>query len=95
MNRFSDFSGEKFLTGQKAKIEDFFGSEIIVHGAHFCDSKHNGKPAAKIQFEKNGTTYVAWTQSVPMPRQLQDAARKNMLPFLTTPMKENDHYTFT
>ncbi|MDD3535360.1 MAG: hypothetical protein PHC50_04355 [Candidatus Cloacimonetes bacterium] len=95
MNKFNDFSDEKFLTGQNIKFEDVFGAEIIVQGVHFGDSKHNGKPAAKIQFIKDGITYISWTQSAPMLRQLHDAVRKNMLPFSTTPTKENAYYTFT
>ncbi len=95
INRFSEYSEEKFLTGTKIKFEKLFGKEIIVLGAYFRPSKFNQNPAVKIQLEMDGETYISWSQSAHIIRQAREAADKDKFPFYATPRDQDGSHTFS
>lgn len=98
MKRFSDFATDDgVLTGDKLKLEDILGREIIVKGYKVSDSKYgkNGedKKVLTLQFELGGIDYIVFTGSKVLMDQVEKY--KDEIPFLTKIEKVNTFYSFS
>ena len=96
MHRFSDFAEDDHqLEGDKKSIDDILGTEIAVKGYRLQDSKYNrgdGK-VLTIQFELNEQTFILFTGSAVLKKQIQKY--KDKLPFMATIQRVNKYYSFT
>lgn len=98
MKRFSDFAADEInaLTGDKIKIEEILGKEIVVIGYKIADSKYQRKDNDKVltlQFKLDGENRILFTGSNVLMEQIKKY--KNEIPFLTKIEKVNKFYTFT
>jgi hypothetical protein len=93
MKKFSEFSDEKILDGDKMKIEDVLNVEIKVIDSRLSSSKYVGKKCLTIQFELNNKKHVVFTGSDVLINQIEKY--KNEIPFETTIRKINKYYTLT
>lgn len=96
MKKFSDFSNEGILEGDKKKIDDIVNSEVVVKGYSVKDSKYSDNQNGKyltLQFEIDKIKYVTFTGSKVLIDQIEKY--KDEIPFLTTIRKINKYYSFT
>ena len=93
MKKFSDFSDEKILDGDKMKIEDVLNIEIKVIDSRLSKSKYIDKKCLTIQFMLNNEKHVFFTGSEVLINLVDKY--KNEMPFETTIRKINKYYTFT
>lgn len=99
MHRFHDFAQEdQPLDGEKMRVEDILNREISILNARISESKYakeneNRKRVATIQFEIGGKTYVAFTGSGVLIKQIEKY--RDRIPFITTIRKINRYYTFS
>jgi len=98
MKKFSDFATDDgVLTGDKLKLDDVLGKEIIVKGYKISDSKYgkNGedKKVLTLQFELEGINYIIFTGSKVLMDQVEKY--KDEIPFITKIEKINNFYSFT
>lgn len=68
MKKFSDFATDDgVLTGDKLKLEEILGKNIIVKGYKISDSKYcksgEDKKVLTLQFELEGVDYIIFTGS--------------------------------
>ena len=94
--RFSDFSHEETLEGDKLPIAEILDQVIFVKAFRIIDSKAvRGKQCLVLQYEleDDSKLYVSFTNSVVLTRQIQEYA--NELPFETIIVKRSNYYTFT
>ena len=94
--RFSDFANEVTLEGDKVKIEQILGKEIILKAYLITKSKYPQKDneyCLELQFEMDGKVYVTFTGSVVLMDKIEKY--KDHLPFITTIKKINKSYMFT
>lgn len=94
IKRFSDFASEDVgFTGDKLKLDDVLGKDIIVKSFKVADSKFNDNKVLTLQFELDDVDYITFTGS----RVLLDQAErhKEMMPFITKIEKINKFYSFT
>ena len=94
--RFSDFANEVTLEGDKVKIEQILGKEIILKAYLVTKSKYPQKDneyCLELQFEMDGKVYVTFTGSVVLMDKIEKY--KDHLPFITTIKKINKSYMFT
>ena len=97
LKKFSDFSKDDDsipLDGEKIKIDDILGEEILVKKYRIRDS-HFGKndKYVIIQITNNDIEYVVLTSSAILLSQLE--RYKKQLPFLAILKKVNKYYTFS
>jgi len=98
LKRFSDFAADEIntLTGDKIKIEEILGKEIVVIGYKITDSKYQRKDNDKVltlQFKLDGENRILFTGSNVLMEQI--GKYKDEIPFLTKIEKVNKFYTFT
>ena len=71
-----------------------FNREIIVKAWRKFDSRAvKGKHCVELQIEIDGRTYVVFTNSIILERQIEQYS--DQLPFATTIKKVNSYYTFS
>lgn len=95
--RFSDFAEEETaLSGEKLKIEDVIGKEIIITGYRITKSKYQKRDAEeclKLQFTINSTTYVLFTGSNVLIEQIKKY--QDHIPFYTIIQSIDKFFTFS
>lgn len=95
MNHFGDFAKKEDagLDGMKIPISSLFGKTIIVNAYRKLDSRAvQGKTCVQIQIIWKGETYVTFTNSTVLERQLDDY--RDMIPFDAKIEKRHNYYTF-
>lgn len=94
IKRFSDFASEDVgFTGDKLKLDEILGKDIIVKSFKVNDSKFKDSKVLTLQFELDDVDYIAFTGSGVL---LDQAERyKEMMPFITKIEKINKFYSFT
>ena len=94
MKRFSDFAtGDISLTGDKLKLDDILGKEIIIKGYKLGNSKYNEGQVLTLQFELENVEYITFTGSSVLTNQVEKY--KEEIPFMTKIEKINKFYTFS
>ena len=93
MKKFSDFSDENILDGDKIKIDEVLNIEIKIINYRLSKSKYQDKKCLTIQFEFNNEKHVLFTGSEVLINQIDKY--KDEIPFETTIRKINKYYTFT
>lgn len=95
MKRFSDFAkGSNVMIGDKMRIDDVLGKEIIVMGHKIGDSKQKqGTKVLTLQFTLDGEERILFTGSKVLIEQTE--GYKDEMPFLTKIERVNKFYTFT
>ena len=99
MRRFREFAQEdRPLDGEKRRIDDILNQEIVVLDTRISESKYakegdDRKRMATIQFEMDGATYVAFTGSGVLIRQIEKY--REQIPFIATIRKIDRYYTFS
>jgi len=93
MKKFSEFSDEHILDGDKMKIDDVLNIEIKIIDSRLSKSKYIDKKCLTIQFELNNEKHVLFTGSEVLINLIEKY--KNEIPFETTIRKINKYYTFT
>jgi len=96
VKRFSDFSDEKIIEGEKIRLDEIINKEIIItdydiKGTKFSDNK-SGK-CLTLQFEIERMTRVIFTGSDVLIKQIEKY--KEHIPFLTVIKKIKRYYTFS
>ncbi|MBC2746273.1 MAG: hypothetical protein HF975_04555 [ANME-2 cluster archaeon] len=92
---FSDFAEEsKPFKGEKKKIEDILGKEILIIDFRIKESKQRiGTKYITLQFMLNNETYITFTGSNILIEQMNKYSEN--IPFHTTIEKIHKYYTFT
>lgn len=95
MKKFSEFSHElNGLDGEKMRIADVLGVQIILTAYRIIESKIPGKQALHIQFTlPDGTVRTAFTNSQVLMRQCREY--ESEMPFVTTIIKHGKYYTLS
>ena len=98
MKKFSDFATDDgVLTGDKLKLDDVLGKEIIVKGYKISDSKYGksgeDKKVLTLQFGLEGIDYIIFTGSKVLMDQIEKY--KDEIPFMTKIEKINTFYSFS
>lgn len=93
--RFSDFAKTEdgHLDGEKLKLSEILGKEILLKGHTVAKSKHYSGEYATLQFELSGKLHVVFIGSKVIIEQLQKY--ENELPFLTTIIKIGKYYSLS
>ena len=94
MNHFGNFAHESIgFEGDKIPISNLFGRLIVVRAYRKIESRAvKGKTCVQIQIELDGRTYVTFTNSLVIERQLDDY--RDMIPFDCKIEKHHNYYTF-
>jgi len=95
MNHFGDFAKKEDtgLAGMKIPIASLFGKTVIVTAYRKLESRAvQGKTCVQLQVIWNGETYVTFTNSTVLERQLDDY--HDMIPFDAKIEKRHNYYTF-
>lgn len=98
MKKFSDFSKETVLEGDKIKIDDILNEEVIIHNYRIKDSRYSKNESGKyltIQISKTviDPKKVVFTGSDVLIEQMKKYGHQ--LPFAATIRKINRYYTLT
>lgn len=93
MKKFSEFTKENILDGNKIKIDDVLNKEIIITDFSIKSSKHNSGEYLTLQIEIDNERHVIFTGSEVLIKQIE--RYKDEIPFLTTIRKINKYYSFT
>ena len=94
--RFSDFSHEETLEGEKLPISEILDEVIFIKAYRIIDSKAvKNKQCLVLQYELEDSSnlYASFTNSVVLMRQIEEYASE--LPFETIIVKRSNYYTFT
>lgn len=100
MKRFSEFDiahNSNSMVGEKIKISKVMNREIVVHSYRIEDSKYPKNKSGKclyLQIELDNVKWVIFTGSdvlIDQIKQIDDGD----FPFLTTIIKNNEHFEFT
>lgn len=93
--KFSDFakSDESHLEGEKLKVGDILGKEILLKNFAVSKSKHYAGDYATVQFELAGKLQVSFISSKVIIEQLQKYGAE--MPFLTTIIKIGKYYSLS
>lgn len=97
MKKFSDFVKQedlKMLDGDKVKIDEIIGKEILIIGFSIDRSKYKtGTDYLKLQFEKDGKRNIVFTGS----KRLIELITKysDNVPFLTTIRQAGKSFIFS
>lgn len=93
--RFSDFakSEDGHLEGEKLKVGDILGKEILLKNFSVSKSKHYSGDYATIQFELNGKLQVVFVSSKVIIEQLQKY--QSELPFIVVIIKIGKYYSLS
>lgn len=96
MKRFSDFSNEKVLDGDKIAMSDILNQEIEVIGYNIKNSRYSKNKNGDyltLQIRKAEKKHVIFTGSDVLIDQIKKYCAN--IPFLTTIRKINNYYSFT
>ena len=97
MRKFSDFAqDERIIDGEKLNIASILNKEIMVIGYRIKNSKYaksNYEKCLSLQFEIDGTKFVAFTGSNVLIDQIEKY--KDEIPFFTTIIKIDKYFTFS
>ena len=95
MKRFSDFAkNSNAITGEKVKIDDVIGKEIVVTQYKISDSKYKvGTKLLTLQFTLNTEERIVFTGSNVLIEQIEKY--KTEIPFIATIKKVDKFYTFS
>ena len=92
MERFSDFSKEDVLDGEKVQIDKVLGKDIVVLGYRISESKYGNGKCLELQFETDGKKHILFTGSAVLMRQCEQYHDK--MPFIAQIAKPSKYYTF-
>ena len=81
------------LEGEKKKIGDIFGVEILVTGFRVGNSKYKDKEYLTLQFRLDGNMYIMFTGSEPLIKEAKQSEDK--MPYYTTIVQRGRYYTMT
>lgn len=97
MKKFSEISqNNNVMLGDKLKINEVVGKEIIVTGYQIGNSRFRREGNEKmltLQFKLNGIQHILFTGSKILMRQIEQC--KDEIPFITIIEYVNKFYTFT
>lgn len=96
MKRFSDFSKESILNGDKIKIDDILNKEIKIIGYSIKNSKYSKNKNGEyltLQIESDNKKHIIFTGSDVLIDQINKYS--NEIPFLTIIRKINKYYSLT
>lgn len=96
IEKFSDFTEETTLDGEKMRIDDIVNREIIITGYKITSSrfaKSNCQQCLKLQFDINGKKHILFTGSNVLIDQVNKYKEK--IPFLATVIKIDKFYSFS
>ncbi len=92
--KFSDFaSDDAKLDGEKVKLKDILGQEILILGYSIHRSKFKDENYLTLQFEIDQTRHVLFTGSCVLTDQIEKYAEK--IPFLSVIRDFGKYYAFT
>ena len=96
MKKFSDFSKENILDGDKMGIDDILNKEILILGYVIKNSRYSDNSNGKyltLQIEKESKKHVIFTGSEVLIGQIEKY--KDEIPFQATIRKINKYYSLT
>lgn len=94
MKKFSDFAtGDTAITGDKIKLDNILGKEIVIKGYKISGSKYNNGKLLTLQFKFDGKEHIIFTGSSVLIEQTEKY--KDEIPFITKIEKINKFYSFT
>lgn len=93
MKKFSEFSKESILDGEKVKIDDIINEEIVIIGFNVKASKYKEKNYLTLQIKRADKKFVLFTGSEVLIDQLKKY--ESNIPFITTVRKINKYYSLT
>lgn len=95
LKKFSDFATDTgIMVGEKIKIEEILGKEIMVNGYKISDSKYEGKQLLTLQIKLDDIDRVVFTSSGILIDQCN--RYEDEIPFITIVEKVNNKfYSFT
>lgn len=96
MKKFSDFSKENVLDGDKIRIDDILNEEVQITGYAIKNSKYSKNESGKyltLQIIKDDKKYVIFTGSDVLIDQLEKY--NDEIPFMATIRKINRYYSLT
>lgn len=92
--KFSDFAADDAkLDGEKVKLKDILGQEILILGYSIHRSKFKDENYLTLQFEKDQIRHVLFTGSCVLTDQIEKYAEK--IPFLSVIRDFGKYYAFT
>ena len=95
MKKFSDFATDtRIMVGEKIKITEILGKEIMINGYKISDSKYEGKQLLTLQIKLDDIDRVIFTGSNVLIDQCNQY--EDEIPFITSVEKVNNKfYSFT
>jgi len=96
MKKFSDFSKENVLDGDKIRIDDILNEEVLITGYAIKNSRYSKNESGKyltLQIIKDDKKYVVFTGSDVLIDQLEKYSDE--IPFTATIRKINRYYSLT
>ena len=95
MLKFSEFADEKPLKGEKMRIKEILGKEIILKAFRITASKYpsDSDTCLMLQYELDGEDHVTFTSSKVLANQIQKY--QEHLPFKTTLVKVDRYITMS
>jgi len=96
MKKFSDFSKENILDGDKIRIDDILNEEVLITGYAIKNSRYSKNESGKyltLQIIKENKKYVIFTGSDVLIDQLEKYSAE--IPFTATVRKINRYYSLT
>lgn len=98
MKRFSDFSNEQILEGDKIKIDDILNEEVTIYGYRVKESRYSKNRSGKyltlqFSYSNEAEKKVIFTGSDVLIEQMEKYGSE--LPFMSTIRKINRYYSLT
>lgn len=95
MLNFADFADEKPLAGEKLRIKDILGKEIIIKAFRITASKYPNDTGdcLMLQYELDGEEHVTFTGSKVLMNQVQKY--QEHIPFKTKLIKPDRYITMS
>lgn len=95
MLSFADFADEKPLSGDKMRIKDILGKEIILKAYRITASKYpdDNTDCLMLQYDLDGEEHITFTSSKVLANQIQKY--QEHLPFKTTLVKVDRYITMS
>lgn len=96
LKKFSDFTQENIMEGDKLTIANILNKEIVIMNYRIKNSKYsksNSERCLSLQLELNKEKFVVFTGSNVLIEQIEKY--KDEIPFLTTIIKIDKYFTFS
>lgn len=98
MKKFSDFAETNALEGERMKIDDVLGKDIIISGIRIGKSKYNRNSTGKYltiqyKFKDGDKLYISFTGSDVLISLSEKHIKQ--IPFETKIIKIDRYYTFS